>query len=66
MNASYESSRVNLESGTLELDLLVNLARKLPGVLGARLTGAGLAVQPSHFASFRTQKLSPVNYHIVI
>jgi galactokinase len=41
MNASHESSRVNFENSTPELDLLVELARRLPGVLGARLTGAG-------------------------
>jgi len=41
MNESHESSRENFENSTDELDLLVNLARKIPGVLGARLTGAG-------------------------
>ncbi len=41
MNESHESSRQNFENSTPELDLLVNLARQLPGVLGARLTGAG-------------------------
>lgn len=41
MNASHESSRVNFENSTLELDLLTKLARELPGVLGARLTGGG-------------------------
>ena len=41
MNASHESSRTNFENSTRELDLLVDLARELPGVLGARLTGAG-------------------------
>ena len=41
MNASHESSRFNFENSTPELDLLVELARQLPGVLGARLTGAG-------------------------
>jgi galactokinase len=41
MNESHESSRAQFENSTPELDLLVNIARKLPGVLGARLTGAG-------------------------
>lgn len=41
MNASHESSRKNFDNSTPELDLLVDLARAIPGVLGARLTGAG-------------------------
>jgi galactokinase len=41
LNESHESSRNNFENSTPELDLLVQLARALPGVLGARLTGAG-------------------------
>ncbi len=41
MNASHESSRVNFENSTAELDELVTIARSLPGVLGARLTGGG-------------------------
>jgi len=41
MFASHESSRVNFENSTPELDLLVDIARDLPGVLGARLTGGG-------------------------
>jgi galactokinase len=41
MNASHESSRRNFENSTHELDLLVSIAQELPGVLGARLTGAG-------------------------
>lgn len=41
MNASHESSRRNFENSTSELDLLVSIAQRLPGVLGARLTGAG-------------------------
>jgi galactokinase len=38
---SHESSRNNFENSTPELDLLVAIAHKLPGVLGARLTGGG-------------------------
>jgi len=41
MNASHESSRRNFENSTPELDLLTSIAQQLPGVLGARLTGAG-------------------------
>jgi galactokinase len=41
MDESHESSRMNFENSSPELDLLVDIARKLPGVLGARLTGGG-------------------------
>jgi galactokinase len=41
MFASHESSRVNFENSTPELDVLVELARDIPGVLGSRLTGGG-------------------------
>ncbi|MFL6589693.1 MAG: galactokinase, partial [Chthoniobacterales bacterium] len=41
MNESHESSRTNFENSTPELDLLVEIARQLTGVLGARLTGGG-------------------------
>ncbi len=41
MNASHESSQVNFENSAPEVDELVTLARTLPGVLGARLTGGG-------------------------
>lgn len=41
MNASHESSRHNFENSTRELNSLVAIAQKLPGVLGARLTGGG-------------------------
>ncbi len=41
LNASHESSRTNFENSSAELDELVELARSLPGVLGARLTGGG-------------------------
>jgi galactokinase len=38
---SHESSRDFLKNSTAELDTLVELARKHPGCLGARLTGGG-------------------------
>ena len=41
MNESHESSRQNFENSTAELDCLVEIARDLPGVFGARLTGGG-------------------------
>ena len=41
MFQSHESSRDFLKNSTSELDLLVELARKHPGCLGARLTGGG-------------------------
>ncbi|MNL13473.1 Galactokinase [compost metagenome] len=41
MNRSHQSLKDDYAVSTPELDLLVNLAQALPGVLGARLTGAG-------------------------
>ncbi|HET6439483.1 MAG TPA: galactokinase [Anaeromyxobacter sp.] len=41
MNASHESLRDDYEVSCREVDLLVGLARKVPGVLGARITGGG-------------------------
>jgi len=41
MNASHESQRDDFEVSCREVDLLVDLARQVPGVLGARLTGGG-------------------------
>ena len=41
MFQSHDSSRDFLKNSTAELDLLVELARKHPGCLGARLTGGG-------------------------
>jgi galactokinase len=41
MNASHASLRDDFEVSCPELDRLVELAQSLPGVLGARLTGAG-------------------------
>ena len=39
--ASHESSRVNFENSTPELDYLVELSRTVPGCIGARLSGGG-------------------------
>ncbi len=41
MVASHESLRDDYEVSSKELDVLVELARKQPGVFGARMTGAG-------------------------
>ncbi|MDB6026037.1 MAG: Galactokinase [Verrucomicrobiales bacterium] len=41
MFQSHESSRDYFKNSTKELDLLVELARQHPGILGARLTGGG-------------------------
>src|SRR5208283_6140459 len=41
MFRSHESSRDFLKNSAPELDLLVELARKHPACLGARLTGGG-------------------------
>lgn len=41
MFASHESSRINFENSTSELDVLVEIARGLDGVFGSRLTGGG-------------------------
>ncbi len=38
---SHESSRLNFENSTPELDYLVSLAHSIPGCLGARLSGGG-------------------------
>jgi len=41
MNASHASLRDDYEVSCKELDTLVELARRQPGILGARMTGAG-------------------------
>ena len=41
MNASHDSLRDDYEVSGPELEIMVRLARATPGVLGARLTGAG-------------------------
>jgi galactokinase len=41
MFASHESLRVDYEVSCVELDSLVELARKAPGLIGARMTGGG-------------------------
>ncbi|MFO1464936.1 MAG: galactokinase [Steroidobacteraceae bacterium] len=41
MRDSHESLRVDFEVSCAELDLMVTLARQVPGVYGARMTGGG-------------------------
>ncbi len=41
MNAAHASMRDDYEASCPEVDLLVEMARQQPGVLGARITGAG-------------------------
>ncbi len=41
MNASHKSLRDDYEVSSQELDMLVDIAQRQPGVLGARMTGAG-------------------------
>jgi galactokinase len=41
MNGSHESLRDDYQVSCRELDLLVEIARSVPGVLGARMTGGG-------------------------
>lgn len=38
---SHESSKVNFENSCKELDVLVDIAKTVPGVYGSRLTGGG-------------------------
>lgn len=41
MNASHESLRYDYEVSCEEIDLLVDLAQAMPGVIGSRITGGG-------------------------
>jgi galactokinase/galactose-1-phosphate uridylyltransferase (family 1) len=41
MDASHDSLRDDFQVSCREIDLLVDLARQVPGVLGARITGGG-------------------------
>ncbi|MBQ9803996.1 MAG: galactokinase [Lentisphaeria bacterium] len=38
---SHESSRLNFENSSPELDILIDIAKSTPGCLGARLSGGG-------------------------
>jgi galactokinase len=41
MYASHQSSSVNFENSTHNIDTLVNIAKTIPGVYGSRITGGG-------------------------
>ncbi len=62
---SHASLRDDFETSTRELDLLVELASRLDGVLGARMTGAGFGgctvnlVRPESIEEFRKAVLKP-------
>jgi galactokinase len=62
---SHESLADDFEVSCAELDLLVGLARKAEGVLGARLTGAGFGgctvnlVRREALAAFQTAVVAP-------
>lgn len=64
MNQSHQSLRDDFNVSIPQLDLLVSLAQKTPGVLGARMTGAGFGgctvnlVEVKALASFRETILS--------
>lgn len=41
MNDSHESLKTDYEVSCPEIDLLVDLAQAMPGVIGSRITGGG-------------------------
>ena len=41
MNASHESLKNDYEVSCEEIDILVDLAQAMPGVIGSRITGGG-------------------------
>ena len=41
MNASHKSLREDYEVSCEEIDILVDLAQAMPGVVGSRITGGG-------------------------
>src|SRR6185369_13143622 len=72
MFQSHESSRDLLKNSTKELDLLVELARKHPACLGARLTGGGFGGatinlvahhQAENFMSYMAEKYREQSGH---
>ena len=74
MFASHESSRDSLKNSTPELDTLVELARKHPGCLGARLTGGGFGGatinlvsyhQAEDFMAHMTREFAKASGHII-
>jgi galactokinase len=64
MYLSHESLRDDYEVSSPELDILVDTALRLPGVLGARMTGGGFGgctinlVEKAYYAEFRKMMAS--------
>ena len=46
MNESHQSLKEDYQVSCQEIDILVDLAQAMPGVLGSRITGGGLADVP--------------------
>ncbi len=67
MSESHRSSRINFENSTPELDLLVEIAEGVNGVLGARLTGGGfggaIVALANHSEAERIAKEIAGSYH---
>lgn len=61
---SHRSLRDDYQVSSPELDLLVDLAGRTPGVLGARLTGAGFGGCTVHLV--RTDALEPFERQVVL
>ena len=61
MYASHESLKTDYEVSSLELDLLVDTARTIPGVFGSRMTGGGFGgctvsfVEQDRVGEFKTR-----------
>ena len=51
---SHESSRINFENSTPELDYLVELSHSIPGAIGARLSGGGFGGISIHLVETAT------------
>jgi galactokinase len=69
LHASHVSLHDDYEVSSRELDLLVELAEQVPGVAGARMTGAGFGgctvniVQESHLHEFEEQVVKRYRAH---
>lgn len=68
MNDSHESLRHDYQVTGAELDTIVNAARKVKGVLGARMTGAGfggcaIAIAEKRYTEAVINKVGPAYEH---
>ncbi|HET6438848.1 MAG TPA: galactokinase [Anaeromyxobacter sp.] len=72
MNASHDSLRDDYEVSCREIDLLVSLARRVPGLKGARITGGGFGgctvnLLPARcIEAFRSEVLVPYERQVGI